>query len=57
MKNCPTCEEPIPENQETCGDGICSGLLDNLIDPNYIREILCGLTEISFAEKTEENKN
>jgi|GEM_PF-6978603 len=34
MKICPTCEEPIEEDQETCEDEICEALR-RLIDPTY----------------------
>jgi predicted nucleic acid-binding Zn ribbon protein len=48
MKICPTCEEPIPDDRETCGDEICESLLHNLIDSEYIREILRNLEGIQL---------
>ncbi|MDP2910580.1 MAG: hypothetical protein Q8N58_02235 [bacterium] len=47
MKICPTCEEPISDDQETCGDEICESLL-HLIDPEYVREILRNLEGIQL---------
>ena len=45
MKICPFCQEPIPENKETCDDPVCEKL-DSLVDLEFVKNILLNLTEI-----------